>query len=229
MTWQSIAIGLMALVVLCWGLGAYNRLVRLRAKVRADFVPVHEGLEQAAQWLHKLGAAHMSEAESASLSVGLHSGPGVDESADANPGVNPDVNPDAKADAHPDASAVWASASAAAQQLLAALAPVRREPLDAAAMAALNTAHEVFVQAVGRLSALDEVSGRESENTGGDVVILLSIVEKTQKYMAVDVAAQAFNAQVQAHNAAVRQFPARGLAWFLGFAPAGRLDEVTRP
>ena len=51
MTWQSIAIGLMALVVLCWGLGAYNRLVRLRAKVRADFVPVHEGLEQAAQWL----------------------------------------------------------------------------------------------------------------------------------------------------------------------------------
>ena len=96
-------------------------------------------------------------------------------------------------------------------------------------MAALNTAHEVFVQAVGRLSAFGEVSGRESENTGGDAVILLSIVEKTQKYMAVDVAAQAFNAQVQAHNAAVRQFPARGLAWFLGFAPAGRLDEVTRP
>ena len=47
--------------------------------------------------------------------------------------------------------------------------------------------------------------------------------------MAVDVAAQAFNAQVQAHNAAVHTFPARLLAWFLGFAPAGQIDAVSLP
>ena len=69
----------------------------------------------------------------------------------------------------------------------------------------------------------------ESENMGGKSVILVPVIEKTQRHMAVDVAAQAFNAQVQAHNAAVHTFPARLLAWFLGFAPAGQIDAVSLP
>ena len=187
MSWQSIAIGLAALALVCWALGAYNRLVRLRTAVREAFGPVHEALDQAAQWLQGL------------------------------------------VQAQPEASDMWTSAGAAAQQLQAALGPVRREPLDAKAIAALNAAHGVFAQAVQRLPESEAVSMNEEENTGGRPCILVPVIEKTQKHMAVNVAAQAFNAQVLAHNAAVHTFPAALLAWFLGFAPAGQIDAVNLP
>ena len=187
MSWQSIAIGLAALALVCWALGAYNRLVRLRVAVREAFVPVHDALNEAAQWLQALVAAQ------------------------------------------PEAGDLWTSAGAAAQQLQTALAPVKREPLDAKAVAALNTAHGVFAQAIQRLPDGEAVSMNKQENTGGSPVILVPVVEKTQKHMAVDVAVQAFNTQVQAHNAAVHTFPAQLLAWFLGFAPAGQIDAVKLP
>ena len=69
----------------------------------------------------------------------------------------------------------------------------------------------------------------KKKNAGGKPCILVPVIEKTQKRMAVNVAAQAFNAQVLAHNAAVHRFPAALLAWFLGFAPAGQIDAVSLP
>jgi len=105
--WGAVA------VLLAWSLGAYNRLVRLRARVIRAFAPVD----------HRLGQAM----------VLLPQGPTAsDQPSDAD-------EPEGDTGAHGFVN--WAGLSAAATQLEHSLRIARRQPLDASAMAALRTAY----------------------------------------------------------------------------------------
>ena len=100
-------------VLLFWSLGAYNRLVRLRALVISSFGPIDQRLSQALELLNPNAAAPA---------------PGV-----AN-GQAPE--PD-QGRAPPDRSGLHAAAA----QLTLSLRIARKQPLDASAMAAFRTAY----------------------------------------------------------------------------------------
>lgn len=109
----AFVLGAVAVLLLGWSLGAYNRLVRLRAGVISMFAPVGQRLEQAIDLLEQ-GAASTGD------------GVGTTE-------------PDSGSTALAPAS--QAALSAAAAQLALSLKAARRQPLDAEAVAALKTAH----------------------------------------------------------------------------------------
>lgn len=115
----AIALWLTAAVLLCWFLGAYNRLVRLRAQVIGTFAPLDQRLGQAMAQL-PYGPAQSDQ-----------------------PAQEDGTERATSAQEH----AYWAGLSAAGAQLEHALRIARKQPLDANAVAALKTAYAT-VQAV---------------------------------------------------------------------------------
>ncbi|MCC6814312.1 MAG: LemA family protein [Rubrivivax sp.] len=104
-----------AALLLFWGIGAYNRLVRLRAAVTRAFAALDEQLVRQLVWIQ----GGLPEA----LRDGPHTTPGE---------LNDEV------------TAAWGRLHAASEQLAVALAQARAQPLDVAAMAALVMSHEAL-------------------------------------------------------------------------------------
>lgn len=102
-------------VLLFWSIGAYNRLVRLRAQAIAAFAAIDEQFKQYITLVQT--HLHLISAPS------LHGAPG--------PGVA-------------EIPMAWAGLGGAAAQFEASLKEARAQPLDALAMSALEAAHEIF-------------------------------------------------------------------------------------
>lgn len=104
-----------AAVLLFWSVGAYNRLVRLRAEANAAFAALD------AQWQRQLALVNASLPESAVPSQLTQPGEIMD-----------------------DIALMWAALRGAAAQLAASLAAMRPRPLQAEAAAALGAAQDVL-------------------------------------------------------------------------------------
>jgi LemA protein len=104
-----------AAVLLFWSVGAYNRLVRLRAEANTAFAALD------AQWQRQLALIDASLPESAQPSQLTQPGEFMD-----------------------DIALLWAALRGAAAQLGASLAAMRPRPLQAEAAAALGAAQDVL-------------------------------------------------------------------------------------
>ena len=104
-----------AALLLFWGIGAYNRLVRLRAAVTKAFAALDEQLVRQLVWIQG----------------------GVPESLRDGPHTTPGELTD-------DVTVAWTRLHAASEQFAVALAQARAQPLDVAVMAALVMAHEAL-------------------------------------------------------------------------------------
>jgi LemA protein len=102
-----------AAVLLFWSVGAYNRLVRLRAEANTAFAALD------AQWQRQLALVNASLPESAVPSQLMQPGDLMD-----------------------DIALLWAALRGAAAQLAASLAAMRPRPLQAEAAAALGAAQD---------------------------------------------------------------------------------------
>jgi LemA protein len=178
--WLSVA------VALFWALGAYNRLVRLRAQVNTAFAVVDSRMTQALVLMGEAGA--------------LSQAPSPDVPA-APPGAVPTNQ--------------RSGLQGAAIQFEVALRVARKQPLDAAAVAALQTAFATTQPAWERWAA---ASTETPEAT-------LASVQRAWEDNAVTVrdTVTGFNDAVLAYNAAIAQFPASLLAYFFGFSAAACL------
>jgi LemA protein len=212
---QTLFIWLAVLAAVCWALGAYNRLVRLRAAVRSGFAAVDDTMRaECAQLLTQAPAGLDAAAVEEPAEEGQQP-PSAEGAADGVAGKDEAGN----------ASEAWRSCVAAAQQLDAALAQARRDPVDVAARAMVSAAYQVFEQAVGRVRS-DGVyaDSRLNENEGG--LIPSDWMNWAQLEVKLAEAIGAFNDGVGAYNVAIHTWPARILAMFLGFRDAGPLSGL---
>lgn len=174
-------------IALVWSVGAYNRLVRLRTQVIVAFAVLDGRL---AHYL-ALTDEYLKEASGLALAQAVATPQGGDPAT------------------------VWVGLQGAGTQFEASLKVARRKPLDAAAMAALQTAHVTLHGSWLRVQ--DE--SRDYRN------LLRPSVQPgwTENALLVTQASAGFNRVVLAHNAAIGQFPALLLANVFGFRPAGCL------
>ncbi|WP_028601743.1 hypothetical protein [Ottowia thiooxydans] len=101
-----------------WAVGAYNRLVRLRAAVRKSFAALDELLIRQVVWVQGC------------LPVSMRGGMTTVSGA-----------------LQDEADATWSRLSAASEQFSVALAQVRAHPIDGAATASLAMAHDTLAGA----------------------------------------------------------------------------------
>jgi LemA protein len=186
----SVVFWLAAALLLFWSLGAYNRLVRLRAQVISRFSAVDQRLAQALAVLDEAVAAtpHDGAAGTGAAAAGEHSAA---------------------------ASTLRSGLQAAAVQFEVALRVARKQPLDADAMAALQTAWAT-VHAVWELRRAD------SPERDATATALLQRAWEDCGHVVREAQAD-YNAAVRDYNRAITQFPAVVLAYFYGFKPAGAL------
>lgn len=119
---MSIGWWTVAAVLLFWSVGAYNRLVRLRAETNAAFAALD------AQWLRQLALVDATLAQA------------VRPSQLTQPG-----------DLMDDVTLLWTALRGAAAQLSASLVAMRPRPLQAEAAAALGAAQDVLGSAWQRV------------------------------------------------------------------------------
>ena len=112
-----------AAVLLFWSVGAYNRLVRLRADANAAFATMAGELTRQAELVHASLPASM-------IPTGL-----------TQPGELLD-----------EVTRLWSGLRAAASQLTVSLAAMRPRPLDSEAAAALSQARDVLTTAWARVA-----------------------------------------------------------------------------
>ena len=169
-----------------WSVGAYNRLVRLRSAALAAFQVLGEAL---AGYVVLVQDGFMPQAS-----------PSPAQSAQSLDGA---------------AAATWLGLQASSTQFDASLRVARRQPLDAASMAALQTALAVL-QAAWRRAA----SGFVDRPLVLPAALQAQWAERDQQ---VAHASAAFNRAVVAYNAAIAQFPALLMARLFAFREAGCL------
>jgi len=171
-------------VLLFWSIGAYNRLVRLRAQAIAAFAAVDEQFTQYVT----LVQTHFPSIGASSLQGPAGHGGG-------------------------EIPLAWTGLGGAAAQFEASLKEARAQPLDALAMSALGSAHEIFCLSWAR------VQNEPHDLAGSPLPDTLQLQwERISLY--ASRAGLEFNRPVAAYNAAIAQFPARLLAWVFGFKPA---------
>ncbi len=106
-----------------------------------------------------------------------------------------------------------ATLAAAASQLNACLGAARAQPLRPAALAALVTARGTLASA---WQSAAQVAGAEDWFDP-------MLGRRAQHMLHLEQATVQFNDAATHYSTAVRQFPARGLAWLFGFKPIGQL------
>jgi LemA protein len=186
----SVVFWLAVAVLLFWWLGAYNRLVRLRSQVISRFADVEQRMDKA---LVLLG-----------------------EAAAAPPAGAGDASGGAAAGTDPESAAVGrAGLHAVMLQFEVALRVAARHPLDASAVAALQTAYAT-VHVVWERRNAEWVQPPPTP-----VAVMQRAWEDNTQV--VREAAAGYNTAVADYNDAIRQFPASVLAYFFGFAPAAAL------
>ena len=168
-------------LLLFWAVGAYNRLVRLRAAVVQAFEPLDQGLARRLGWVQ-----------------------------DALPEQLRDLGSD-------PASAPWARVQAAGQQMALALAQVRRQPGDRAAMAGLVLAR----------ATLEGVWQEALTSFPEPLAEISPLLLKWAEWQHAEAPlAVAFDQAVGVYNAAAAQFPASVLARLSGLPLAGALATL---
>lgn len=174
MVWYGLIWVALALL-LCWVVGAYNRLVRLRAAALAAFAALD------AQWSHQLALIQASVSSTSELPVQA---------------------------AH---TALQARVEGAAWQFSSALAHARAQPLNAAAIAALEAARGILNTAWQQQAAPGEPANP-----------LPDFLKAHWERISLQTlqAREAFNLAVSQYNSAVSQAPACWLAWAFRFVPA---------
>jgi LemA protein len=177
-------------VVLFWSLGAYNRLVRMRADMLLALQALARQWQANAQTvLQELAVlSHAPETDSAWASLG-------------------------------DEAANWRPLAQATKQFQVCLAgvlakPYRMSPVDD--IASVGAAHEVMQGAWQRLQNTHE------DLAGPAVPHSLELLWQHQGVLAEEKLRD-YNANVQAYNQAVRQFPAIVLSWIFAFRLAQAL------
>jgi LemA protein len=101
----------------------------------------------------------------------------------------------------------------AAVQFDGSLKAARGHPLDAMRMQALTAAHEVLEQSWRRLR-------EEPGDLAGGPLPEALLTQWQHATINIERSRAEFNQRVEAYNRGIRQFPARVLAWALGFKPA---------
>lgn len=120
MSSSSLIFWLACAVIFFWAVGAYNRLVRLRAAVRKAFAALDELLLRQIVWVQGC------------LPASMRSGAVPEEGSEALPG---------------ETEAVWRRLSAASEQFSVALAHLRAQPINGVTAASLAMAHEMLLAA----------------------------------------------------------------------------------
>ncbi len=177
---------LLVALLLGWLVGAYNRLIRLRAQVNASFSAVDQRMVQALALLNEATTMPQSS-----------------------------VRPNQVEEPGFAANGNRAGLQEVAIQFEVALRVVRRQALDASAVAALQTAHAT-VQTVWERRHAEIADPAGTADVG------------TQRAwednsLALRDAVTGFNGAVSAYNLAIGQFPASILAHLFSFKPAASL------
>ena len=177
--WITLALALF------WAVGAYNRLVRLRAHAIAGFGVLDGHLSSYITIVDE----HLKAASGLALA----------QAAATPPRARP--------------ATVWAGLQGSSAQFEASLRVARKRPLDAGAMAALQTASATLQMSWSRVR----------EECRDDQDLLSPAGERTwaENTHNANHASAEFNRAVLAYNAAVTQFPALVLAYLFSFRPAG--------
>lgn len=129
---DAVIWGAIAAVLLCWAVGAYNRLVRLRAQALQAF----GGL-----------AVQLSRCIALAQSCVPGAGDADGASADGEAAPAPVVD-------FEDTASPWTSLHGAVSQYAASLAAAKARPLDAATMGALAAAQGVMAMTWQRMASL---------------------------------------------------------------------------
>lgn len=176
------SIGLTLALLLCWVVGAYNRLVRLRAAALASFCALD------AQWSHQLDLIEDSFRAQAAANT-------ADLAATAN-------------------AQLQAKVQGAASQFSSALVYARAQPLNQAAIGALEAARGIL-----NMVWLQQVAPAGLAREPAD--FLKAHWERVS--LQTQQAREAFNLAVAQYNSAISQYPACLVAWAVNFQPARAL------
>lgn len=189
----SLVFWVAAATLLFWSVGAYNRLIRLRAVALQAFAELDTRLREQADVVRDcLPAAALPPA---GVTVAMAVGEDLQD----------------------DMTALWLGLAGAAAQFNASLAAARARPLDPEAIAALHAAQGVLLMAWQRLQEDD------AHDLAGAALPETLQLQWRQSWTHVQTAAQAFKLAVQTYNGAIAQFPALLLAWLFGLRPARAL------
>jgi LemA protein len=170
-------------VVVFWSIGAYNRLMRLRFHATAAFATIDE------QFKHYVALVKTGFLDAAGVDAGTTQAGRLDESR------------------------LLAGLRGAAEQFDASLTVARVQPLDAAAVSALLTAHQTLHAAWARAQA-------EPHDLAGSPLPESLQVHWQHIATSAGIACAEFNRRVMVYNEAIAQFPAVLLAWLFGFHAA---------
>lgn len=193
-----VGAALLGAVLLFWAVGAYNRLVRLRAAVQKSFAALDAQLVRELVWVQ------------ACLPEALRDG------ASTTP-----------AELRDEGSAAWRRLWGASEQLAAALAAAREQPLSPDRMDGLATAHGTLDTAWA--GARENLALAPAALAGTPAPAPTAEAMDAQRVRLLHHAAplrEAFNNAVFAYNRAIAQFPAALLARAVGFRPAGSLRRL---
>ena len=179
-------------LLLFWTVGAYNRLVRLRAEANLAFAEVDSQLQQQLQLADELLRSEATPAEALALQ---------DPQAQAPVPVQDDEA----------APASWAGLQGASAQVAACLAVSRSRPLHAEATAALAAAYQVLT------TAWERAEREDAHDLSGPRLPEALLASRAQLLAQSLAAIARFNEAVARYNAAIAQFPAILLAWIFGF------------
>lgn len=190
----SLVFWVAAAVLLFWSVGAYNRLVRLRASALQAFALLDTKLREQA------GVVQDCLPQVAMPATGALAGDadGADELQD-------------------DMTAMWNGLAGAAEQFNASLSAARAKPLQSDSIAALQAAQGVLHMAWQRLQEED------AHDLAGAALPETLQLQWQQSADHVKAAAQAFTLAVDTYNEAIAQFPALLLAWLFSFRRARAL------
>ena len=230
---MPIGLWLLAAVLGCWCVGAYNRLVRLRQPVAATFKAVAEALaardRQAGAWLAATRPAAGEPALLASWQAAEAALRQAQAAADhASAGRRTADAPLLASLALADgllrgALAQWAVAAAAVPAVTATATGGPVDEPDGAGQG-------------GETSGADSGMGRAGERAEPDRALSTPVAEPVAAASVADAAAAVavaetalgaartvFNAAARDYNEALRQFPTRIVGWLFGFHTAGSL------
>ncbi len=183
----------LAAALLFWSVGAYNRLVRLRAQAYRAFAAVA---------LLLLRYAEITAACESAMAQG------ADASGTQDPALLPQTDG--------NCSQAWSGLSGALNQFSASLAAARARPLHGASVMALAAADQVLQSAWQRVLTL-------GLTRGGSPLPETLPSQWQDTTLQIQPARAVFAQAIESYNAAVEQFPARLLAWLFGFRAAKTL------
>lgn len=191
---QSLLGWIAAAVLLFWSVGAYNRLVRLRADIHAAFGDVDAQLQQEVRLVESVVQEAMP--------------PDLPESTGSPDALTPGPSQSQRR------PSFWDALRGAAVQLSATLSAARARPLERRRIEALSAASGVLRM------AWERVEREDAHDLAGPRLPETLSATRLQQLAQAQAAIDRYNQATARYNDAVAQFPAAVLAWVFGFKPA---------